>query len=227
MTSRRGPVIAIDGPAGSGKTTLGRRLALELGLPFVNTGVMYRALTALALARGVSLEDGPALADLLGEITFDLDRSESPHSLSVKGTSAAPSLSSPEVEGSVSTVSKHPEVRRRMAAAQRVLGARGAVMEGRDIGTVVFPDAEAKIFLAASSDERASRRIRERGGDEDLGRALADRDALDARVNPFEPVADAAIVETTGKDPDEVFAEALRIVRRRVGNVRIDSDAAG
>jgi len=211
----RGPVVAIDGPAGSGKSTLGRRLAEELGVPYVNTGLMYRALTARALRESLDVEDGPALANLAREIRFDLDLQSSPPSLRVDGRAPGEELVTPEVEGSVSSVSRHPAVRAVMASEQRRLGARGAVMEGRDIGSVVFPDADVKLFLEAAPTERARRRERERG--DAAAEAAAGRDDLDARVNPFVPAPGAVVIDTTGRPKDDVLAEALEAVRSRVG----------
>ena len=211
----RGPVVAIDGPAGSGKSTLGRRLAEELGVPYVNTGLMYRALAARALRESLDVEDGPALANLAREIRFDLDLQSSPPSLRVDGRAPGEELVTPEVEGSVSSVSRHPTVRAVMVSEQRRLGARGAVMEGRDIGSVVFPDADVKLFLEAAPTERARRRERERG--DAAAEAAAGRDDLDARVNPFVPAPGAVVIDTTGRPKDDVLAEALEAVRSRVG----------
>jgi len=213
----RGVVIAIDGPAGAGKSTLARRLAVELDLPYVNTGLMYRALTARALGDGLDLDDGPGLARAAAGIEFDLDLTASPPELRIDGRPPANELVRPEVEANVSAVSRHPDVRELMRIAQRELGARGAVMEGRDIGSVVFPDAEVKLFLLAAPGERASRRSQERDRTLDVERHLTERDSLDSRVNPFLPAAGAVTIDTTGKAADDTFAEALAIVRERVG----------
>ena len=217
------PLLAIDGPAGSGKSTLARRLAEALGLPYVNTGLMYRAMTLLALQEGLDLDDGPALAALGRHITFDLSSTFTPSSLVIEGEPPSPDLVWSEVEVHVSKVSSHPDVRSVLRHEQRRLGEGGAVMEGRDIGSVVFPDATVKIFLVATPKERAARRVRER--EDGAGRndgpevadALAVRDAQDERVNPFVPAPDAVPVDTTGKEPDQVFREALAIVRERLG----------
>jgi len=211
-----GAVIAIDGPAGSGKSTLARRLALELGLPYVNTGLMYRALTAKALRENLDLEDGAALARAAADIEFDLDLSASPPALLIEGDPPADELVGPEVEANVSSVSRHPEVRELMRLEQRELGRRGAVMEGRDIGSVVFPDADVKLLLLAAPGERASRRSQERDGTLDVERDLTERDSLDSRVNPFVPAPGAVTIDTTGKDLDETFTEALDVVRERL-----------
>ena len=209
-------VVAIDGPSGVGKSTLAHALAVELGLPHVNTGLMYRALADLALRRRVDLADGPALGALAQAMTFVLDEG-SPRQLLIEGGPPSASLWSDEVEAVVSSVASHPEVREAMRDAQRRLGAGGAVMEGRDIGTVVFPDAVVKILLEAPSDVRAGRRIRERGGGDEVARAVDRRDALDARTNPLEPAPDAHVIDTTSLGPDEVLAESLRIVRGAAG----------
>lgn len=217
------PVVAIDGPAGSGKSTLARGLAEALGLPYVNTGLMYRALTNRSLREGLDLDDGPALAALGRRIKFHLSSRFTPSSLVIEGEPPSPDLVSPEVELHVSRVSSHPDVRSVLRDEQRRLGEGGAVMEGRDIGSVVFPDAAVKIFLVAAPTERAARRIRERedavGGTDgpEVADALSARDAKDEWVNPFVPAPDAVPVDTTGKEADQVFREALAIVRGRLG----------
>jgi cytidylate kinase len=226
-------VVAIDGPAGSGKSTLAERLALALGLPYVNTGLMYRAATLRALREGVDLEDGPALAQVARGIRFDLSSRFAPPAVLIDGEPPSPDLVVPEVEINVSTLSRHPEVRTVLRNEQRRLGRGGAVMEGRDIGSVVFPDAVVKIFLVAAPDERVARRIRERHGPlqsnaaspassdgptptPDVAEALANRDALDEQVNPFVAAPDAVLLDTTGRDPDEVLRAALAIARERL-----------
>lgn len=215
-TVRNAPVIAIDGPAGSGKSTLAQGLSRGLGLPYVNTGLMYRALTSVALEAGVDVDDGNALAALSRVIHFTLGGA-APGTLLVQGREPGDELSSEEVEANVSAVARHPQVRAVMRALQRELGEGGAVMEGRDIGSVVFADADVKIFLQASPAERATRRIEQRGGGAHLADELASRDAKDAVVNPFVPAADAVPIDNTGKGIEEVLAEALAVVRERLG----------
>lgn len=211
--SRR-PVIAIDGPAGSGKSTLARRLAVTLDLPYLNTGLMYRALTLEALRTGLDLDDGSSLGALARRMRFELNTTVRPFELLIDGAEPAADLASPSVESSVSHVARHLEVRAALRAEQRRLADRGGVVEGRDIGTVVAPDADAKIFLEAAASERVARRTQERSGRaEHTGAALAARDALDARTNPLEPAPDAVAIDTTGLDADGVFDAALAIVR--------------
>ncbi|MEX1047699.1 MAG: (d)CMP kinase [Actinomycetota bacterium] len=215
-------IIAIDGPAGSGKSTLARGLAIEFGLPYLNTGLMYRAITRLALERGVDPGDGRRLADLVGGISFSVAEEGNPPSLHIDGMPPLEDLMSDEVEAAVSGVSRHGPVRERLREEQRRLGAKGAVVEGRDIGSVVFPDASVKIFLKAGEEERASRRVQERqsagvrDSGEDIAESLRSRDEQDSRVNPFVPAPDAVVLDTTGRDQTQVFDEAAEAVRNRL-----------
>jgi cytidylate kinase len=214
---KRGPVVAIDGPAGAGKSTLARELARQLGLPYVNTGLMYRAVAAAALARGVAPDDGAGLAEIAGKLGFSL-RSTSPSDLVIDGEEPGPTLTSAEVEAIVSEVARHSQVRSVLRGTQRALGAGGCVMEGRDIGTVVFPDADVKIFLSAAPEVRVRRREQERGGGPEVGESVVRRDSLDARTNPLEAAADAHVLDTTQLGPREVLSEAVTLVRSVLGN---------
>lgn len=208
-------IIAIDGPAGSGKSTLARLLAEALDLPYLNTGLMYRALAARALTQAVSPDDASGLLALLAGIRFEMGGTR-PVSLRIDGEPPAEDLVGPQVEAAVSTVARHPEVRRAMRDLQRVLGGPGGVVEGRDIGEVVFPDADVKVFLIADEGERAARRRRERGGDDGAAAALSDRDRRDARTHAHVPPAGAVVLDTGMLDVDETFTAALAAVRARL-----------
>ena len=210
-------IVAIDGPAGSGKSTLARRLARTLDMPYLNTGLMYRALTLQALQRGVDPDDADGLVALAREITFDLDWRVRPPELTIDGSRARDQLQSADVESRVSRVARHPHVREVLRAEQRRLSERGGVVEGRDIGTVVAPHADVKLYLRAAKSERISRRISERPTPaEPVGDALSARDALDARTNPLRPADDAVAIDTTGMTSDQVYEKALATIRARL-----------
>jgi CMP/dCMP kinase len=205
-------IIAIDGAAGSGKSTLARSLARLLDLPYVNTGLMYRALTRAALDHHVDLDDADGLALLTRGLRVRLTNGTPPE-LEVEGYPREELLTD-EVDTAVSRTSRHPQVRSLMREAQRALGGDGAVMEGRDIGTVVFPEADVKLFLHADPVQREARRSEEReaaGGE--VARDLRARDADDARVNPLVPAADAIPIDTTHASPAATLESALAIVR--------------
>lgn len=204
-------VVTIDGAAGSGKSTLARGLGAALGLPYVNTGLMYRALAAAALRAGVATDDAGRLEGLTHGLRFRLSKGAPPE-LEVEGYSDD-ELTSLDVERTVSAVSRHPEVRGRMREAQRALGADGAVMEGRDIGSAVFPDAPVKLFLAAAPHARADRRARERP--HSSAADLHARDASDATTNPHEPTGDAVVLDTGELGVDATLEAALQAVRDR------------
>jgi cytidylate kinase len=214
----RDVVVAIDGPAGAGKSTLAHRLAAALDLPYVNTGAMYRATTREAVRLGIDLDDAERLSRVAARLRFDLTSTGTPRTLLIDGREPGGELADPEVERDVSTVAAHPAVREVLRDEQRRLGRHGAVMEGRDIGSVVFPDADVKIFLEAPHDERVARRARERREREADGvaDALGERDALDERVNPFVPPRDAVRLDTGARDADEVLQDALRVVASRI-----------
>lgn len=214
--------IAIDGPAGSGKSTVGKGMGESLGVPAVDTGLMYRAVTLQALRNDVDPADGAAVADLARAMQFDLGAAETP--LLVGGAPPGNALRSPEVDAHVSAVSAHPEVRRILVERQRELAARGAVvMIGRDIGTVVLPSADVKLWVTASPETRARRRMAEglASGtialDEVLA-ALLRRDRLDSTrpVSPLIRADDAIVVETDGTTPAEAVQRALLAVAERI-----------
>ena len=206
-------LIAVDGAAGSGKSTLSRALARALRLAYINTGLMYRALAAAALRHDIDPHDPEGLLELLRDLRFILVEGDPPE-LAVEGYVSA-DLTSPDVESTVSTAAAHPDVRARMRAVQRELGEAGAVMEGRDIATVVFPDAPLKLFLRAGEGKRAARRATERGGEAtQVTDALRDRDRRDARTNPLEPASGAVVIDTGRLDIDETLAVALEAALR-------------
>ena len=209
-------VVAIDGPAGSGKSTLARRLALELGLPYVNTGLMYRALALVAVRGRTDPDDAATLSALARGLTFDLDHTLAPPSLTIDGQIPGDELEGPDVESIVSRVARHPEVRTILRERQRALISAGAVVEGRDIGTVVAPAATVKLYLDAAEDARVGRRAAERSSPPPaVGDELVRRDLVDARTNPFIPSADAVVIDTTRLGRDEVFRTALSVIRKR------------
>ena len=214
-------IIAIDGPAASGKSTLAYRLARALGYLFFDTGQMYRAVTWLVLQRKMDVRDEAAVSRLAEEIPIDV----SAPSLSdgracdvvVEGRDITWEIRKPEVEACVSIVSAYPRVRKALTLQQRRIGLRGrVVMVGRDIGTVVLPEADLKIYLDASAEERAQRRYQEilgRGGQanyKDILAKVIERDRIDTTrsVAPLKPADDALILNSDGLDADTVFEKA-------------------
>jgi cytidylate kinase len=208
-------VIAIDGPAGAGKSTVAKRLARELGFTYLDSGAMYRAAALAAMRAGVDTDDGQAL----GELARVLEISLRDGAVELNGEDVSEAIRSPEVSTAASRVSVHPEVRAAMVARQRELIDSGRyVAEGRDIGTVVSPDAPLKVFLTASPQERARRRAAESG--EDLGEvaaAQAERDARDERREhgALRAADDAVELDTTGKSVDEVVKRIAELARER------------
>jgi cytidylate kinase len=217
--------IAIDGPAGSGKTVIGIWLARELGYAFLDTGVLYRAIAWLALRRGLAVDDGPGLARAAAAAAIEVrPHPESGYVVEIDGHDATEELFRPDVNAAVSTIAAHPEVRRELLPLQRRIGRAGAVvMVGRDIGTVVLPEAELKLYLDASPAERARRRWeqeRQKGGDRPYAAVLADvrqRDRIDSEraTAPLRPAADATILDTDRLGLDEEKRRILAIVHGR------------
>jgi len=199
-------VIAIDGPAGSGKSTIARAVADRLGLEYLDTGAMYRSVTFAALGRGIDPADDEAVAALAPTLAIEVTGR-----VSVDGEDATAAIRGPEVTRAVSAVAANPAVRAELVRRQRAWVAErgGGVLEGRDIGTVVFPDAELKVYLIADVGERLRRRAVEAG--EDVARDIARRDRVDSSraVSPLHAADDAIVIDTTGRDVDDIVEEVL------------------
>ena len=209
----RAMIVAIDGPAGSGKSTVALALARRLGFVHLDTGAMYRALTWLAVRDGIDLEDGHALALLARENPVSFD---SEGGVRIAGEDVSSAIRGTKVDRLVPGVARHPEVREVMRERQRSLGAVGdAVIEGRDIGSVVAPGAEVKVFLVADADERARRRSADRPGvgGESLAAELRRRDERDAPNT--QPADDAILLDTTDLTVDEVVLRIAELVEAR------------
>ncbi len=211
-------LVAIDGPAGSGKSSVARAVAGELGYIDLNTGAAYRAVALLALREGVDLEDGVLLAEIAGRVGLGAEGAR------VDGSPVPEEdLRAPEVSAAASKVSARPEVREvllsvQREAAQEARGEGGAVVEGRDIGTVVLPEADLKIFLQAAPEERARRRAHQTGREAELDRireAIKKRDRQDSEreTSPLKPAPDAVILDTTALSLDEVVSRVLDLAR--------------
>jgi len=218
--------IAIDGPAASGKTTVGRMLAEHLGYLFLDTGCMYRAVTLAALQQQMDMMDEAAVTSLAQQIAIDIQPAGEKqdgrfYTALLDGQDVTWEIRSPDVDANVSQVSQYAGVRQEMVQRQRAFGQNGRiVMVGRDIGTVVLPEAPLKFYITASPEERANRRWRERteGGHHDSYQTiLADvirRDQIDSsrQHSPLRPAADAIIIDTTGKSPQTILQELVSLV---------------
>ena len=205
-------IIAIDGPAGSGKSTVARAIASRLGWSYLDTGAMYRAITVEVLRRGVDVHDEEAVARLAGDVEVSIGPP-----VRVDGRDVEEDLRSEAVNIAVSVVAANALVRRRMVARQREIAAAqpvGTVVEGRDITTVVFPEATVKVFLTASLEERAARRGEE-GAD-----SVARRDRADSTrdASPLRRADDALVLDTTGRDVDEIVEEIVQCLNSRGSN---------
>lgn len=221
-------IIAIDGPAASGKSTVARALARRLGFRYLDTGAMYRAVAEEALVTGVALDDAAALAALARDagIVFEYSGDDPVYTrVMIRGRDVTAAIRTPRVDEAVSAVARIPEVREAMVAQQRRCAHDGdIVVEGRDIGTVVFPDAQVKVYLTASPEERAARRLHDRRGaghDAEFDRIVEEirqRDEADStrETAPLAAAEDAVVVDTTGMTVDEVVDRIERLVRERV-----------
>ncbi len=223
MMTRRDPVIAIDGPSGAGKGSVSRAIARALGCRYVDTGAMYRAVAWLAVHEGLALDDEVALGALAAQAELTLDH----QTVTVEGHDVTSAIRTAQIDAAAARVARMPRVRDALVRRQREYAATGGlVMEGRDIGTTVFPAADVKIYLDASPDERASRRASDpahsMGGDaavlSEVASALAARDQSDRtrQSSPLVMADDAVLVDTTGIALDGVVARVLSIVREHL-----------
>lgn len=211
-------VIAIDGPAGAGKSTVARKVAERVGLPYLDTGAMYRCV-ALAVSQGsIDTQDSARVGHLASSsiIAIEGDRAL------LDGCDVSDLIRTPAISAIVSIIAAQPDVREAMREQQRrwVSEHGGGVVEGRDIGTVVIPDADLKIFLTASPDERAQRRVSQAGGEvEQIARNIAERDRIDStRVDsPLRPAADSVMIDSTGCSIEEVVDKIVDYYARKTG----------
>ncbi|MEA2057405.1 MAG: (d)CMP kinase [Actinomycetota bacterium] len=222
-------VIAIDGPGGVGKSTVARAVAGRLGLAYLDTGATYRAATLVVLEAGVSPDDADAAVAVVDQAEFGYSMG----TMYVEGRDVAREVRSAEVTANSSTVSAHPAIRERIVAFQRLWVAvhgNHAVVEGRDIGTAVFPEADAKIFLTARPGIRAARRAGDpEAGGKDLETIAAELDARDEAdstraTSPLQPATDAVIIDTSDLAIDEVVVSVLAVVTERTGRQTTDAD---
>lgn len=228
-------VVTIDGPAGSGKTTLGKMLADYLGYLFFDTGVMYRAVAYAALEEGIDLTDEEAVSQLAERLTIDV----LPPSLEdgrtadilIDGEDVTWKIRLPEVDRSVSQISTYPKVRQALGRQQRRIGSQGkVVMIGRDIGTVILPEAELKVYLDASVEERARRRFAELSVKDasvvldDVRHTIEERDRIDSTrsIAPLKPAEDSVLLDTDGLTIQEAFVQLVELVQRRCDQRRND-----
>ena len=215
-------IIAIDGPSASGKSTLGRLVARALNLLYLDTGSMYRAVALATIDANIDSHDKESVTALANQIDIDLEGDPDSLKVWLNGRDVTDQIRTESVTEMSSIVSTIPGVRRAMVQRQRAMGKRGAVLNGRDIGTVVFPDADFKFFLTANPNERAERRYKEDHATSDttLAETLADINERDRRDStradsPLKAADDAVVVDSTGKSIDEVFREMMEKIRSK------------
>ncbi|OHT87610.1 cytidylate kinase [Mycobacteroides saopaulense] len=223
-------VVAIDGPSGTGKSSVAKELARQLGAAYLDTGAMYRIVTLWVLRAGIDLTDPAAISAATEQVPMSVGSDPDAQTALLAGEDVSAPIRGTEVTGAVSAVSAVPAVRERLVRRQRELaeGSGPVVVEGRDIGTVVLPDADVKIYLTASAQARAQRRNTQNvtgGGTDEYERVLADvqrRDHLDSTraVSPLRPAEDAVQVDTSDMTQDQVVAHLLDLVRTRAGASR-------
>lgn len=215
-------VIAIDGPAGAGKSTIAKALALDLGYIYIDTGAMYRAVAFEAIKQGVAFDDAENLTKIAGEVVIDMAVVDGANIITLDGVDVSAEIRNPEVGAAASPVSAVGGVREFLVAQQRRMANRGKViMDGRDIGTVVLPDADCKIYLTADLDERAERRfleLQEKGLDTTLETVKNDIETRDYRdshreVSPLKQADDAVLLDSTGMNIDEVLVAAMDLIK--------------
>lgn len=218
-------IIAIDGPVAAGKTTVARLLARRLGYCHIESGAMYRALAWKALERGVDLSDAPALINLLDQTELQLRPATEGLRVVLDGKDITDALRSPRIQEAASVISIHPSVREKLVQRQRQLGAHGGVvMDGRDIGTVVFPDATVKFYLTASLEERGRRRFLESAQDPGtLEQTLEEVESRDRRdmeraASPLKRALDAILIDTAPLSPEQVVQEMEKHILRKCKN---------
>lgn len=218
-------IIALDGPSGAGKSTLGRMMARELNLLYLDTGAMYRAAALAVVEAGVSLTDNEAIAEVVARADINLEGDPDSLQVRLNGRDVSSEIRTEEVSHSSSVISVIPEVRRSLVNRQREMGTRGGgvVLDGRDIGTVVFPQADIKFFLTAAPEARAQRRYEEdrlKERDATFESTLADINTRDRRDStrddsPLRIADDAVVIDSTELSIDEVFERMLEVIRER------------